>query len=255
MPNSFSLQDRVALITGASSGIGAAAAIVFAELGARIAINYKTNRAGAEAARDEIRANGGVAQMFQADLTRSVEIESLIQKVTENLGPIDILINNAGSLVERLPVLAITEERWDAVLDLNLKSAVLCTRAVVESMMQRKAGSIVNIGSIAGRNGGGPGAGPYSAAKGALMVWTRSLAKELAPYSIRVNSVSPGVIDTPFHAVYSTKEMMDGFVKSIPLGRIGTPRECANTIAFLASDAASYIVGATIDVNGGQLML
>ena len=138
MPNSFSLQDRVVLITGASSGIGAAAAIVFAELGARIAINYKTNRAGAEAARDEIRANGGVAQMFQADLTRSVEIESLIQKVTENLGPIDILINNAGSLVERLPVLAITEERWDAVLDLNLKSAVLCTRAVVESMMQRK---------------------------------------------------------------------------------------------------------------------
>jgi 3-oxoacyl-[acyl-carrier protein] reductase len=122
-------------------------------------------------------------------------------------------------------------------------------------MMERKRGAIVNVASIAGRNGGGPGAGPYSAAKAALIAYTKSLAKEMAPYGVRVNAVSPGVIDTPFHAVFSTPEMIRSFVATIPLGRVGTPMECAKTIAFLASDAASYIVGETIEINGGQLML
>ncbi len=140
-------------------------------------------------------------------------------------------------------------------MDLNLKSAVFCAQAVAGSMMERRSGSIVNIGSIAGRNGGGPGAGPYAVAKGGLMVFTKSLAKELAPFGIRVNCVSPGVIDTPFHETFSTPEMMSNFVKAIPLGRIGTPVECAKVIAFLASDASSYIVGESIEVNGGQLML
>jgi 3-oxoacyl-[acyl-carrier protein] reductase len=122
-------------------------------------------------------------------------------------------------------------------------------------MIERRSGAIINIGSIAGRNGGGPGAGPYAAAKGGLMTFTKSLAKELAPHGIRVNCVSPGVIDTPFHEVFSTPEMMSNFTKMIPLGRVGTSMECAKVIAFLASDAASYVVGETIEVNGGQLML
>ena len=122
-------------------------------------------------------------------------------------------------------------------------------------MIERKSGVVINVGSIAGRNGGGPGAGPYAAAKGGLMTFTKSLAKELAPHGIRVNCVSPGVIDTPFHEAFSTPEMMSNFVKMIPLGRVGTAMECAKVIAFLASDAASYVVGETIEVNGGQLML
>jgi 3-oxoacyl-[acyl-carrier protein] reductase len=154
-----------------------------------------------------------------------------------------------------MKILDVTEERWDEIMDLNLKSAVLCSQAVAGSMIERKSGSIVNIVSIAGRNGGGPGAGAYATAKGGLITFTKSLAKELAPYGVRVNAVSPGVIDTPFHEVFSTPEMIRNFVAAIPLGRVGTSMECAQVIAFLASNAASYVVGETIEVNGGQLML
>ena len=255
MQNYLALTDKVALITGASSGIGAATAILFAELGARVAVGYHGNKKGAELVRDHIASAGGEAVICQADVSRASGIQSLTRQVVNTLGPIDILVNNAGSLLERLPILKLTEESWDAVMDLNLKSAVLCSQAVAASMIERKAGAIINIGSIAGRNGGGPGAGPYSVAKGGLMVFTKSLAKEMAPFNVRVNCVSPGVIDTPFHEVFSTPEMMANFVKMIPLGRVGTPMECAKVIAFLASDAASYVAGETIEVNGGQLML
>src|SRR5262249_53231762 len=149
----------------------------------------------------------------------------------------------------------LTEQHFDEILDLNLKSAVLCSQAVVGPMLERKQGAIINVVSIAGRNGGGPGAGAYASAKGALITFTKSLAKELAPHGVRVNGVSPGVIDTPFHEVFSTPEMIRNFVAGIPMGRVGTPMECATVIAFLASDAAGYITGETIEVNGGQLML
>jgi len=132
---------------------------------------------------------------------------------------------------------------------------MVCAQAVMPAMVERKRGTIVNVVSIAGRNGGGVGAGPYSTAKGGLITFTKALAKELAPYGVRVNAVSPGVIDTPFHEVFSTPEMIANFVKGIPLGRVGTSMECAMAIAFLASDAASYVVGETLEVNGGQLML
>jgi 3-oxoacyl-[acyl-carrier protein] reductase len=253
--NMLDLTGKVALVTGASSGIGAATAILFSELGARVAIGYNTNKSGAELVQRQIHSKGGEAVIVQADVASAQQVRSLVEQVVGALGPIDILVNNAGSLLERLPLLTLTEERWDAVMDLNLKSAVLCSQAVAAAMMERKSGSIVNIGSIAGRNGGGPGAGPYAAAKGGLMTFTKSLAKELAPFGVRVNCVSPGVIDTPFHEVFSTAEMMNNFVKMIPLGRVGTSLECAKVIAFLASDAASYVVGETIEVNGGQLML
>jgi 3-oxoacyl-[acyl-carrier protein] reductase len=255
MQNYLNLSGKVALVTGASSGIGAATANLLAEMGARVAIGFNGNREGAETVLSQINTAGGEAILCQADLSRSEETESLVNQVVSRLGPVDILINNAGSLVERLPIRTLTAERWDHVMNLNLRSAVLCSQAVAPGMIERGKGAIVNIGSIAGRNGGGPGAGPYAVAKGGLMVFTKSLAKELAPYGVRVNCVSPGVIDTPFHEVFSTPEMMATFVKAIPLGRVGTPTECAKAITFLASDAASYIVGETIEVNGGQLML
>jgi len=255
MKNYLDLTGKVALITGASSGIGAAAAILFAELGASVAIGYHGNQKGAAQVRDRITASGGKAIAIRADVRNAGEIQSLVKDASGQLGPIDILVNNAGSLVERMKILDVTEERWDQIMDLNLKSAVLCAQAVAGSMIERKRGAIINIVSIAGRNGGGPGAGAYATAKGGLVTFTKSLAKELAPHGVRVNAVSPGVIDTPFHEAFSTPEMLRNFVATIPLGRMGTSMECATAIAFLASDAASYIVGETIEVNGGQLML
>jgi 3-oxoacyl-[acyl-carrier protein] reductase len=255
MRNCLDLSGKVALITGASSGIGAATAALFAELGAKVAIGYYHNEEGAEQVRQKITAAGGEAIAVCADVRHADQIRILVSRTTEQLGPIDILVNNAGSLIERQRIMEMTEERWDEVLNLNLKSAMLCSQAVAASMIERKSGAIVNLVSIAGRTGGGPGAGAYSVAKGGLITFTKSLAKELAPHGVRVNAVSPGVIDTPFHEAFSTPEMIRGFVASIPLGRVGTSLECATVIAFLASDAAGYIVGETIEVNGGQLML
>src|SRR3989440_7044300 len=183
------------------------------------------------------------------------DVESLVERTVTELGPIDILVNNAGSLVERLRILELTEERWDEVIDLNLKTAFLCCRAVAASMMERKTGAIINVSSIAGRNGGALGSIHYSTAKGGLITFTKGLAKELAPFGVRVNAVSPGVIDTPYHEQFSTPEAMKAYVGGIPLGRVGTPAEVAKVIAFLASDAGSYLCGETIEINGGMLML
>jgi len=255
MKNYMDLTGKVALITGASSGIGAATALVFADLGAKVAIGYHGNQAGAEAVREAIESAGGKAIAVRADVRKAAEIATLVDTVLKELGPIDILVNNAGSLVERQRILEVTEDRWNDIMALNLTSAVLCSQAVAASMIARKSGAIINIVSIAGRNGGGPGAGAYATAKGGLITLTKSLAKELAPHGVRVNAVSPGVIATPFHEVFSTPEMIRNFVATIPLGRTGTSPECATVIAFLASDAAAYIAGESIEVNGGQLML
>jgi 3-oxoacyl-[acyl-carrier protein] reductase len=255
MKNYMDLTGKVALITGASSGIGAATALVFADVGAKVAIGYHGNHAGAEKVREQIDKSGGTAIAIRADVRRATEILRLIDTVTTQLGPIDVLVNNAGSLVERQKILEVTEERWNDIMALNLTSAVLCSQAVAKSMIDRKSGTIINIVSIAGRNGGGPGAGAYATAKGGLITFTKSLAKELAPHGVRVNAVSPGVIDTPFHEVFSTPEMIRNFVAGIPMGRTGTSHECATVIAFLASGAAAYVAGETIEVNGGQLML
>jgi 3-oxoacyl-[acyl-carrier protein] reductase len=250
----WNLTGSVALITGASSGIGAATAVTLADLGARVAIGYHRNKAGAEATRDRIVGAGGMAIAVAADVRRADEIQALVERTVAELGTIDILVNNAGSLVARLGIRDITDAHLDDVMALNLKSAVLASQAVVPSMIEHRRGAIVNVVSIAGHTGGGPGAGAYASAKGALTTFTKSMAKELAPHGVRVNAVSPGVIDTPFHEVFSTPEMIRNFVATIPLGRVGTAAECANVIAFLVSDLASYIVGATLDVNGGQLM-
>lgn len=254
MHSYFDLTGRTALVTGASSGIGAAVAIVLADLGARVGIGYHKNAKGAEETRDRITAAGGSAIAISADVRHSEAIRTLVDESVATLGPIDILVNNAGSLVGRFGIREVSEEHLDDVLALNFKSAVLASKAVAPSMIAKRKGVIINVVSIAGHNGGGPGAGAYAAAKAALAAYTKSMAKELAPHNVRVNAVSPGVIDTPFHEMFSTPEMIQNFVKAIPLGRVGTSEECATVIAFLASDAASYIVGETIDVNGGQLM-
>ena len=255
MRNYLDLSGKVALVTGASSGIGRATAEAFADCGATVAISYNRNEAGAEETRAKIVEAGGRAIVIQADVTRTDDIKALIERTTSELGPIDILINNAGSLIERLRILQLTEERWDQVINLNLKSAFLCSQAVVASMMERKTGTIINVSSIAGRNGGALGAIHYATAKGGLITFTKGLAKELAPYGVRVNAVSPGVIDTPYHEQFSTPEAIKNFVAAIPLGRVGTAQEVAQVILFLASDAASYLTGETIEINGGMLML
>jgi NAD(P)-dependent dehydrogenase (short-subunit alcohol dehydrogenase family) len=274
MKNFFDFTGKVVLVTGASSGIGRATAELFGEYGAKVAVSYLKNQAGAEAAVAAISANyalaaaggsessqsvsetgNGRALAVQADVTKNSEIERMIAEVEENLGAIDILVNNAGSLVERLKTAELTEERWDEVFALNVKSAFFAAQAVIPKMLEKGAGAIINVTSIAGRNGGAPGSIHYSAAKGAMITMNKGLAKEFASQGIRVNGVSPGVIDTPFHETFSTPEAMANFANNIiPMGRVGTSREVAQVIAFLASDAASYLCGETIEINGGMLM-
>ena len=274
MQNFFDFTDKVVLVTGASSGIGRATAEFFGKCGAKVAVSYLSNKDGADAAVTVIEeaglargaaVGGGSSQTetksgncglaVQADVTKNSEIERMIREVEENLGAIDILVNNAGSLVERLKTADLTEERWDEVFALNVKSAFFAAKAVIPKMLDKGAGVIVNVTSIAGRNGGALGSIHYSAAKGAMTTMNKGLAKEFAAQGIRVNGVSPGVIDTPFHEVFSTPEVMKNLANNaIPMGRVGTSEEVARVIAFLASEAAAYLCGETIEVNGGMLM-
>jgi 3-oxoacyl-[acyl-carrier protein] reductase len=254
MSNYFSLANQAALVTGASSGIGAATAEVLAEMGARVVLGYHRNQKGAEETVARICAFGGTAVAIQADIRARADVERLARASADAIGPIDILVNNAGSLVQRQKLAETTADAWDDIYALNVRSVMLVSQAVVPSMIERRTGTIINVGSIAGHHGGGPGAAAYASAKGAVMTYTKGLARELAAHGIRVNGVAPGVIDTPFHETFSTPEMMKAFAAAIPLGRIGTSRECATVIGFLASPAANYLVGETIEINGGQLM-
>lgn len=254
MHNFFDFTGKVVLVTGASSGIGRATAELFGRCGASVAITYHKNQAGADAGVAAITGGGGRAIAIQADFTNSPEIARTVSKVEENLGKIDILVNNAGSLVERLKTLDLTEQRWSEVMDLNATSAFFAAKAVVPKMLENGGGVIINVTSIAARNGGAPGSIHYSSAKAAMLTMTKGLAKEFAQQGIRVNAVSPGVIDTPYHETFTTAETMENLRKAIPMGREGRPDEVASVIAFLASDAASYLCGETVEVNGGLLM-
>ena len=248
MPTYPDLKGKVALVTGASSGIGAATARLFASLGARVAIGFHHNQQGALQVMESITAAGGTAVAAVGDFRKTGEIRAVIHQVVKEFGPIDILVNNAGSLVKRAPIREVTEELWDDVIALNLKSAVFASQAVAPSMIERRTGAIVNVVSIAAHNGGGPGAGAYATAKAGLISFTKSLAKELAPHGVRVNAVSPGVIDSPWWAD-KPAGMFEAASRLAPLARPGHVEEVAEAIAFLVGNR--FVTGVVLDVDGG----
>jgi len=249
------LKGRRILITGASTGIGAAAARAFAAAGCRLAIHYNASRDAAEAVAVDVRKAGAEAHLLQGDLRASATVRRVVEGAASALGGLDVLINNAGGLVKRVPVAEIDDAIFDEIVDLNTRSLVIACAAAVPHLRKAKGGSIINVTSIAARHGGGPGAALYASSKGFVSTFTRGLARELAPDNIRVNAVSPGVITTPFHERYSTPQMLETMRQTIPMARLGTAEECAGTFVYLASDAMSgYITGQVIEVNGGQLM-
>jgi 3-oxoacyl-[acyl-carrier protein] reductase len=247
--------DRVVLITGASSGIGAAVARAFGAAGANVVVHYNQSEEAAQAVARDIETSGGTALPAQADVTDPQQLRGLVEQTIERFGRIDILINNAGSLIIRQPVAEMPDETYQQVIDVNLTSVFQLCKLVIPIMQRQGRGNIINVTSIAGRNGGGGGSILYASSKGAVSTFTRGLAKELAGSHIRVNAVSPGTILTPFHERFTKPEQMQATIATIPMGRAGTPEECVGAFFFLASDALSgYVTGQIIEVNGGQLM-
>ena len=247
----FSLNDKKALVTGGKRGLGRAMALGFADAGADVAICSRTLSDGElEATSEEIRQLGRRSIAIRADVTRKAEVEEMVNQVAEELGGIDVLVNNAGQFIE-VSTLKLSEEDWDAVMATHLKGAFLCSQAVAKLMTKQKCGNIINIASVIGirpiLNPGG-----YDAAKAGLMMFTTSLAIELAPYNIRVNAIAPGFTKTKMNDRITKKpEVLKVFQQAIALGRIGETEEIATTAIFLASEASSYITGTTILVDGG----
>ena len=245
------VDNKVALITGASRGIGRATALELAKAGAKIVINYAGNAAAAQEVLKAIQDMGGQAIAVQANIAVAAEVDELIQKTVTAFGSIDILVNNAGITRDAL-LMRMKEADWDAVLDTNLKGVFLCTKAVSKLMLKQRSGRIINMTSVVGLTGNASQAN-YAAAKAGVVGFTKSMAKELGSRGITVNAVAPGFIATDMTEVLpdSVKEQM---TSTIPLGRPGTPSDVAKAVLFLCSDAADYITGQTLNVDGGMVM-
>lgn len=245
------LAGKVAVVTGGGRDIGRACALKLAACGAAVAINYHSSSDGADSAVSEITQSGGEAFAQQGDMTSADDVAALIEKTVQTLGSqIDILVHVTGGLVARKTLAEMDIDHWDHVMALNATSFMRAAKAVLPHM--KNGGSIVGLASQAGRDGGGPGATAYAASKGAVMTFTRGLAKELGP-DIRVNSVCPGMIDTDFHNTFTKPEVRSHVANITPLKREGTPEDVANLVTYLASDQAAFITGANIDINGGML--
>lgn len=248
------LSGKAVLITGASTGIGAALARAFATQGAHVGLHYNSSQDRAEDLAAGIAGRGGKATLLKADATRSGDVSAMVEEFAKGAGRLDGLINNAGGMVARVPYAQLTEAHYDAVMDLNARSVLVASTSAIPHL-KRGGGFIINTTSIAARNGASNGAGIYGSSKAFIGNVTRGMAKELIAFGIRVNAVAPGVIDTPFHERYSTKAQMDAMLATIPQGRVGTPEDCVGAYLFLACESLSgYIIGQTLEVNGGQLM-
>ncbi|MET3897911.1 3-oxoacyl-[acyl-carrier protein] reductase [Devosia sp. UYZn731] len=249
------LAGKAVLITGASTGIGAALAKGFAAQGALVGLHYNSSSDAAHAVAKDIETAGGKVVLIKADANHSKEMARAVDETAQKFGRLDGLINNAGGMVARVKYEDMTDAHYDAVMDLNGRSVLAACTAAIPHLKRQNGGFIINTTSIAARNGASNGAGIYGSSKAFVSNVTRGMAKELIAFGIRVNAVAPGVIDTPFHERYSTEAQMQAMLATIPQGRVGTAEDCLGTFLFLASAALSgYIIGQTIEVNGGQLM-
>ena len=250
------MSQKVLFITGAASGIGRCTCKLFGKNGYSIAFN-DYNRENGEALLAELKADGIEASFYHGDVTKEEAVNDMVKACLDTYGRIDVVINNAGGLGGRSKIDEMTTEFYNRVMDLNMTSAFYVTRATVPAL--KKAGaehrnaSLINITSIAAYNGGGPGASVYAASKAAVLGWSKGLAKELIGNGIRVNLISPGTIDTPFHSA-TAREIVESWKNQIPIGRLGDPQEVANVLEFLVSEKAAYLVGEVIQINGGQMM-
>lgn len=248
----MSIKNKVAVVTGGARDIGRAVSEMLAAQGARVVVNYRSNPEAGKATVAAIKKAGGEAVAVKGDMTVQEDVENLVAKTVEAYGgTIDILVNVVGGLVARKTLAEMDADWFEWVMRLNVTSTFMVTKAVVPHMSE--GGSIINFSSQAGRDGGGPGASAYATSKGAIMTFTRGLAKELGPAGIRVNSLCPGMIATTFHDTFTKDEVRTNVAAATPLRREGKAGEIADLVAYLASPAASFVTGANIDINGGML--
>ncbi len=249
---SMNLSGKVALVTGSSSGIGAAIAKEFAATGARVALHYRGNAEGAERTAEEIRQAGGTCAIYQADVSQNEQATELVKQVQSEFGSLDILVNNAGTTRDTL-LMTMKEEDWDTVIDTNLKSVYTVTRAALRGMIKNRWGRIISISSVVGLTGQA-GQSNYAASKAGIIGFSKSLAREVASRSITVNVVAPGFIPTALTDVLNEAQRTS-ILQSTPMGRMGTPEEVAWAVAFLASERSGFITGQVLTVDGGLVMM
>lgn len=248
------LRGKAVIITGASSGIGAALAYAFAAQGALVGLHYNSNAEAAHAIARDIEQAGGSVVLAQGDAAISDEMVAAVEKVAKTFGRLDGVINNAGSMIARVLYEDMTDEHYDKVMDVNARSVISTSRAALP-YLKKQGGFIVNTTSVAARTGGTAGSGVYGSSKAFVAAVTKGMALEFGKHKIRVNAVAPGVITTPFQDKYALPGQLDSVAGSVPLQRTGTPQDCVGAYLFLASDMLSgYVTGQTIDVNGGQVM-